>query len=455
MHKSKVAAISVSVALAAMLGTALAAPAAAVDPRAVDEPHVTVEYFPEPGGEGRRTEVPVSTEAATGGAAHRSAAPTAGTTDGEVGELAVTGPSADRLDVVIIGDGYTADQQDAFHAAAAAKWGDITGIEPYSSYQGLMNVWTVDAVSAESGITGDPTADVTRNTALGSYFWCSDTERLICADIDKVASYAAKAPEADLVVVVSNSTKYGGAGYSGLEAEGYPFDGVSTLSSDNAQSSMIAAHEIGHSVGLLADEYTYDSYGTWSGGELPDINSSILTTEQMAADRTKWYRWLGETDPTGGTVGTYEGSSYYPYGIYRPTSNSLMRALDVRDFNLPGREAMIAGFYREANALSSGTRRSSAVLRTAAIKVSRAELTGLAAPELRWYVDGVQVRRAQGLTAVTPAGLGVAADGRAHTVTVRSADRTTSIRDPRVLAETAESLTWTVKPSGHKAPGKH
>lgn len=130
MHKSKVAAISVSVALAAMLGTALAAPAAAVDPRDVDEPHVTVEYFPEPGGEGRRTEVPVSTEAATGGAAHRSAAPTTGTTDGEVGELAVTGPSADRLDVVIIGDGYTADQQDDFHAAAAAKWGTSPASSP-------------------------------------------------------------------------------------------------------------------------------------------------------------------------------------------------------------------------------------------------------------------------------------------------------------------------------------
>ncbi len=110
---------------------------------------------------------------------------------------------------------------------------------------------------------------------------------------------------------------------------------------------MIAAHEIAHSVGLLADEYTYDSYGTWTGGELPDINSSIYGAEQMAANRSKWYRWLGETDPTGGTVGTYEGSSYYPYGINRPSANSIMRALNVRDFNLPGREAMIAGFYRE------------------------------------------------------------------------------------------------------------
>ncbi|MEU1469106.1 M64 family metallopeptidase [Streptomyces sp. NPDC005761] len=443
------------VALTAIMGAALATPAVAMDPEPAQEPGVTVEYFPEPGGEGRRTEVPVNTPAVSGRSAARSAAPSVETTDGEVGKLSVTGPSADRLDVVIVGDGYTADQQDAFHTAAASKWADITGIEPYSSYQGLMNVWTVDAVSAESGITGDPTADVTKDTALGSYFWCSQTERLICADIDKVASYAAKAPEADLVIVVSNSTKYGGAGYSGLEAEGYPFDGVSTLSSDNAQSSMIAAHEIAHSVGLLADEYTYDSYGTWSGGELPDINSSTFTAQQMAADRTKWYRWLGETDPTGGTVGTYEGSSYYPFGIYRPTSNSLMRALNISEFNLPGREAMIAGFYREANALSSKAGTRSAILRTSRIKVSQAELTGLAAPELRWYVDGVQVERARGLTSVLPAALGVRADGRTHTVTVESRDRTDSVRDPLVRAEATERLTWTVKASGRQAPKHH
>ncbi|MFD7717732.1 M64 family metallopeptidase [Streptomyces sp. NPDC059814] len=455
MRTSRSAVISVGVALAATVGAVLATPAVAVDPEPHQERRVTVEYFPEPGGEGRRTEVPATTEAATGRATARGVAPAAGTTDGEVGEVSVTGPSADRLDVVIIGDGYTADEQDAFHTAAAGKWADITGIEPYASYQGLMNVWTVDAVSAESGITGDPGTDVVKNTALGSYFWCSETERLICADIDKVASYAAKAPEADLVIVVSNSTKYGGAGYSGLEAEGYPFDGVSTLSSDNAQSSMIAAHEIAHSVGLLADEYTYDSYGTWPGGEVTDINSSTFTAEKMAANRTKWYRWLGESDPTGGTVGTYEGSSYYPFGIYRPTSNSLMRALNVRDFNLPGREAMIAGFYRKANALSSKVNTSSAVLRTGRIKVSRAELTGLAAPELRWYVDGVRVKRAQGLTTVVPAALGVRADGRTHTVTVESADRTRSIRDPEVRAEATQSMSWTVKASGHTAHKRH
>lgn len=108
---------------------------------------------------------------------------------------------------MIIGDGYTADQQDDFHADATAKWADITAIEPYRSYQNLFLVWTVDAVSNESGISGDPGADVVKDTALSSYFWCADTERLVCADIDKVTSYVAEAPAADLVVVIANSTK--------------------------------------------------------------------------------------------------------------------------------------------------------------------------------------------------------------------------------------------------------
>ncbi|MFE6973059.1 M64 family metallopeptidase [Streptomyces sp. NPDC057682] len=452
MRTRRTAVISTGVALTAVLGAALAAPASAADPEPARTPGVSVEYFPEPGGEGHRTDVPLSAGSGSGGTALRSAAPSAATTDGAVGKLAVTGSSDDRLDVVIIGDGYTADEQDAFHAAAAAKWADITAVEPYASYQGLMNVWTVDAVSAESGITGDPTADVTRNTALGSYFWCSETERLICADIDKVASYAEKAPDADLVVVVSHSTKYGGAGYSGLEEYGYPFDGVSTLSSDNAQSSMIATHEIAHSVGLLADEYTYDGYGTWTGGEFTEPNSSILTAAQMKENRSKWYRWLGESDPTGSTVGTYEGSSYYPFGTFRPTENSLMRALNISEFNLPGREAMIAGFYREANALSSETATGTTIGRKERISVTQAALTGLAAPELRWYVDGVRVKRARGLTSAVPAALGVPADGRKHTVTVESVDTTASIRDPEIRAEATERLTWRISASAGPKP---
>ncbi|MEK8171294.1 M64 family metallopeptidase [Streptomyces sp. M19] len=66
------------------------------------------------------------------------------------------GPVADKLDVVFVGDGYTADQQEDFHAAVRSKWEQMSAVEPYASYKSLFNVWAVDAVSADSGVSGDP-----------------------------------------------------------------------------------------------------------------------------------------------------------------------------------------------------------------------------------------------------------------------------------------------------------
>ncbi|WP_405749501.1 M64 family metallopeptidase [Streptomyces sp. NBC_00012] len=464
-HTRRTAGAVAGLALAGLLAaTAATVPASAAPTSAGGEHRVTAEYFPDPGGSGRTVEVPAGTPVGKGEAASPLSAAEAAV-DGTVGEQAVTGPSDDRLDIVIIGDGYTADQQDDFHADATAKWADITALEPYKSYQGLFNVWTVDAVSNESGISGDPGPDTVRDTALGSYFWCSDIERLICTDIDKVTAYAAEAPAADLVVVIANSTKYGGAGYSGLQAEGRPFNGVSTLSSDHPSSSLIAAHEIGHSVGLLDDEYTYPEYGAWTGGEPDGINSTTYTAAQLTEKQAKWYRWLGRTDPAGGTVGTYEGSAYYPLGLNRPTGSSIMRELSNTEFNLPGREAMIAGFYRAGNALSSSVGTGDAVGPGRRISVSPADLgsavagthphrpgaaTGLARTELRWYVDGVEKVSARGRTAVTPAGLGVRADGRGHRVTAEAVDRTDAIRDPAVRALATDTLTWNVRASGRR-----
>ncbi|MFJ8849925.1 M64 family metallopeptidase [Streptomyces sp. NPDC102437] len=465
LHTRRTAGAVAGFALAGLLAaTAATAPASAAPTGAGGDRRVAVEYFPDPGGSGRTVEVPVGAPVRKGAAASPLSAAEAAV-DGTVGEQAVTGPSDDRLDIVIIGDGYTADQQEDFHADATAKWADITALEPYKSYQGLFNVWTVDAVSNESGISGDPGPDTVRDTALGSYFWCSDIERLICTDIDKVAAYAAQAPAADLVVVIANSTKYGGAGYSGLQAEGHPFNGVSTLSSDHASSSLIAAHEIGHSVGLLDDEYTYPEYGTWTGGEPGGTNSTTYTAAQLAEKQAKWYRWLGRTDPAGGTVGTFEGSAYYPLGLNRPTESSIMRELSNTEFNLPGREAMIAGFYRAGNALSSSVDTGVAVGPGRRIAVSLADLgsavagthpnrpgaaTGLARTELRWYVDGVEKVSARGRTAVTPAALGVRADGRSHRMTAEAVDRTDAIRDPAVRALATDTLTWNVRATGHR-----
>ncbi|RDD86517.1 M64 family metallopeptidase [Streptomyces parvulus] len=437
-------AAATALALSVLLPATGTVAAAAEAPTATRESGgVGVEYFPDPRGEGARTNVPAASPHTQSPSASRQRT---GAEDGEVVPIAETGPTADRLDVTIIGDGYTAAQQEDFLADARAKWDAVTDIEPYKSYEGLFNVWAVQAVSQDSGVTGDPTQDVTRNTALGSYFFCDEIERLVCVDLDKTKSYADQAPATDLVIVVSNSTKYGGAGYSGLAAD-YGYDGVSTLSSDNAQSTLIAAHEMAHSIGLLADEYQYDGYGAHPGDEPAAANVSKLTADRMAAQGAKWADWLGETDPSGGVVDTFEGGDYYEYGIYRPTADSIMRSLSNDQFNLPGREAMIAGFYRSANALTPLSDPTTRTSRFARLSVSLATLPSgtLARPQIRWYVDGREAKQARGRTSVMPAALGVPSGRRAHTVTATATDMTTAVRSAGLRGATSNSVTWSVR----------
>ncbi|MFK0294366.1 M64 family metallopeptidase [Streptomyces sp. NPDC090442] len=367
----------------------------------------------------------------------------AGGADGRVTKVIDNGDPKDRLDVVVVGDGYTADQLDQFHTDAKQKWHDFLGVEPYRTYQKLFNVWTVDAVSQDSGVSGDPGKDVVRNTALGAHFWCDDTERLLCIDQRKVDSYVAKAPQADLVIVLANSAKYGGAGYNEASpTRGY--EGIATASAHDEASSQVAVHETGHSLGKLADEYSYPgipAYQQYTGPEKPEANSSVLSADAMAAERTKWYRWLGAASPDGGTVGAFEGGNYYVKGLYRPTADSLMRTLG-RPFNLPGAEAMIAGFYRHASPAApvDRTQRGST---TARLALPRAGDAAHGAVLVRWYLDGRELRDYRDRDRVTLRQLAVGS-GR-HRLTATVTDATSAVRDPAVRANLTGSTGWTVQ----------
>ncbi|MEU6311485.1 M64 family metallopeptidase [Streptomyces sp. NPDC047014] len=76
--------------------------------------------------------------------------------------------------------------------------------------------------------------------------------------------------------------------------------------------------ETGHSLGKLADEYTYGAGKRYRGSEPADVNLSVLKAGAMAARGAKWAHWLGEPSPDGGTVGTYEGGGSYQRGLFRP-----------------------------------------------------------------------------------------------------------------------------------------
>lgn len=369
--------------------------------------------------------------------------------DGRVTKLVDNGATDDRLDIVVVGDGYTAAELPQFHTDAKEIWAQTAAVEPYTTYEGMFNIWAVDAVSNESGVSGDPDRATVRDTAVGSYFWCGDIERLLCVDQVKLDRYVAKAPEADLVIVLANSTKYGGAGYN-EPSPTLGYEGIATASAGNAKSGQVAIHETGHSLGKLADEYFYPGYPgyeQYTGPEPGDSNISTLSAADIAAQRVKWHRWLGETSPDGGAVGAYEGGGYFVKGLNRPTDNSMMRSVD-KPFNLPGVEAMIAGFYRHAKPLTAVTPTESPLRVRHTAKADVVKLAGQGAQQLtvRWYVDGKEVRRLAGRTQVRVAEVArYLVDRRTHTLTVTAEDRTASVRDPKVAATMKSALAWKVR----------
>ncbi|MFJ8435884.1 M64 family metallopeptidase [Kitasatospora sp. NPDC094019] len=404
-------------------------------PSAADGSRHQVEVFAEDGSIGRVT-APAASPYLTAG--RPGLAPAAG--DGEVIPILRSGDSAAKVDVVVIGDGYTAAEQEKFRADAAAKWQELSAVEPYAAYRNLFNVWGVSTVSAESGITGDPDRATVRNTALGSYFWCEDIERLLCVDTKAVETYAVKAPQADLVLVVANTAKYGGAGYNVASPLGY--DGIATVAGGNPKAGQIAVHETGHSLGKLADEYFYDGSDVYPAeeGEPAEPNISMYTADRLTRDHAKWYRWIGRTSPDGGVVGGYEGGGYYPKGLYRPTDNSIMRSLG-REFNLPGREAMIAGFYRHAVPLTSSTPAGTPLTRTDRLTVDL-PVTGTT---LTWSLDGRTLPQLRGRKTVDLRTVPLPGPrGRVHTLTATATDPTPAVLDPALRAGLTATLSWPV-----------
>ncbi len=297
--------------------------------------------------------------------------------------------SSNRYDLVFVGDGYTAGELGTYANDVNAAAGYQLSIEPFLTYASYYAIHQVDVISNESGVDNDPTQGIQRDTELDMGYWCGGTERLLCVNVSKAYNYANNAPDVDQVIALANSSKYGGAGYSGSD--------LATSAGHNSSSLEVVAHELGHSMGNLADEYTYGGPPTWSGGEPGEPNNSTLTASQMAAAGTKWADWLGENQGAfDGLVDTYEGAHYSQYGIYRPTNNSKMRALG-RPFNLPSVESLIVQLYHEVDPVDAHADTGVVYTTNDTLWVTPMAPGGADLPVL-WLLDGNMIQGANGNT---------------------------------------------------------
>ena len=74
----------------------------------------------------------------------------------KVHPIQVTGPPAQRLNLIILGDGYQWDQQSIFLADVDRNLSVMWATEPFRSYRNYINVYAVEIASIDYGIRCDP-----------------------------------------------------------------------------------------------------------------------------------------------------------------------------------------------------------------------------------------------------------------------------------------------------------
>ena len=294
---------------------------------------------------------------------------------GRVWTIVENGPPAQKVDLLILPDGYTAAEMEKFHADAKRLTEALFGEEPFRSRQADFNVRALDVPSAQSGISR-PHAGIFRHPALSTHYSSFDSERYILTYDNRTVRDVASTAPYDFLVILVNERTYGGGGIYNL---------YSTAAAGNAFAVYISVHEFGHNFGGLGDEY-YTSDVAYETGtpEKPEPWEPNLTAlhdpknlkwkelvepgtplptpwdreafekySRAAQEQRRKLRAAGAPEEQleklfreeqefetkllagmkfSGKVGAFEGAGYETKGLYRPTTDCIMFTRDEVGF---------------------------------------------------------------------------------------------------------------------------
>ena len=259
----------------------------------------------------------------------------------------INGDAENRVDVLVLGDGYNSEEEAEFDADALAVVNGMFAVSPYQDYHNYVNALALFTPSLESGADQPPydplCSDYGFNqsccgdgsaagrpgnfveTAFDASYCTLDIQRLLTVNATKVFSAAAEVPDWDQILVIVNSSEYGGSG-----------GGLSVISL-HASAIEIAQHEYGHTFAALADEYTtaYPGYPACSDTVAGAAVCERNVTDETNRELVKWARWVDETQavPSSGAppiatdAGLWIGARYQSTGMYRQGYACIMRFL--------------------------------------------------------------------------------------------------------------------------------
>jgi hypothetical protein len=301
---------------------------------------------------------------------------------GPLVELWKGGDPATKVDLLILGDGYTAAERGKFEKDARRLVDILFATSPFKERRSDFNVWGLCPAAVESGISR-PSTGVWRRPPAGSTYDAFGSERYVLTFDNRAFRDLASHAPYEFVEILVNGQTYGGGGIFNLYA---------TVAADSAWAPYIFVHEFGHHFAGLADEYytsevAYEPAGQrvepwepnatalldpanlkwkdlvtpgtplptpWQkdafeahsrevqkkrrairAAKLPETEMDALFRAQQAEDA----KLLG-TGSHASAVGAFEGAMYEARGYYRPQADCIMFTRDEVPFCAVCRRAL-------------------------------------------------------------------------------------------------------------------
>jgi hypothetical protein len=295
---------------------------------------------------------------------------------GHVWNVIENGPASEKVDLLVIGEGYTESELPKFHKDVERMIGKLFATEPFKSRRKDFNVRALDLAEPASGVHRPRTND-NRRTMTGVQYNIFDSERYVLTlDDHRMRDVASSAPY-DFIEILVNEKQYGGGGI---------FNDQATACVDSAFAEYVFVHEFGHHFAALADEYYTSPVSYTSGGgsehiepwepnatalhdpanvkwkELIDASTPLPTPwdkvtfekhshevqkerarlratnapesemDKLFTEERAWETQFLGGQKYAGKVGAFEGAAYEAQGLYRPELDCIMFTRDEVGF---------------------------------------------------------------------------------------------------------------------------
>jgi hypothetical protein len=297
------------------------------------------------------------------------------------------GPPANRVNYVIVGDGYSEAQLQSggtldmhIQAAMTKRFSNPIG-QPYLRYRKFVNICVIRI----------PSSPICGSSALGC---CGDNGSRLAncntsAATNAISQNTPPGMEWDWRAVMLNGSSWWNSGGA-----------LMLWSGGNAEAGGAALHEGGHGHNQLSDEYGNCEINRVTREAAYGVNVSLMNNNSG----DKWPGWVGYNQTPGtGMQGFFACDGG---GTWRPSENSMMNSLFGNDpdtsFNAVSREKIVMDIWRAVQTpYDSTTPPAGAVMNPSSLTVN---VIDPAVISVDWTVDGAMALR-NNPTLVIPPGM--------------------------------------------------